>query len=288
MTSVRPSLLLAAATSLIAFAAFAQDPTDQAPTSPPAAAADSAPNSAEDLPPGTAPDFDELLGPLARPGTTFGNGPSGRATGEAPDKDQSQAEKPTKPRAPSTQMPGAERAEKGPPGMMGLPFPKSPDDVPKTLESLYAFLATEPDKRQGGEIGAAIEKLWRYTGGDTVNLLIDRAENFSSRNETERGLPLADAAVDLAPDYAEAWSHRAYLHYRMENYNAALGDLRRALALEPNHFRALDGMAKILVLLGEKKAALAAYEKLILIHPNIEGGQEALDALKKELEGQGI
>lgn len=185
-------------------------------------------------------------------------------------------------------MPGTERAQKGPPGMMGLPFPATRDDVPKTLESLYAFLATEADKRQGGEIGAAIEKLWRFTGGDTVNLLIDRAESFSAKNESERGLPLADAAVDLAPDYAEAWSHRAYLYYRMENYNAALSDLRRALALEPNHFRALDGMAKILVLLGEKKAALAAYEKLVLVHPNIEGGKEALEELKKEVEGQGI
>ena len=172
--------------------------------------------------------------------------------------------------------------------MMGLPFPATRDDVPNTLQSLYAFLAAEPDKRQGGEIGAAIERLWRFAGGDTANLLIDRAENFSAKNESERGLPLADAAVDLAPDYAEAWSHRAYLHYRMQNYKAALGDLRRALALEPNHFRALDGMAKILTLLGEKKAALTAYEKLIAIHPNIEGGKEALEDLKKDVEGQGI
>jgi len=185
-------------------------------------------------------------------------------------------------------MPGAEPATKGPPGMMGLPFPATRDDVPNTLQSLYAFLAAEPDKRQGGEIGAAIERLWRFAGGDTANLLIDRAENFSAKNESERGLPLADAAVDLAPDYAEAWSHRAYLHYRMQNYKAALGDLRRALALEPNHFRALDGMAKILTLLGEKKAALTAYEKLIAIHPNIEGGKEALEDLKKDVEGQGI
>jgi tetratricopeptide (TPR) repeat protein len=184
-------------------------------------------------------------------------------------------------------VPGS-KTTKGDPGMMGLPWPKSAADVPKTLESLYAFLATEADHRKGGDIGAAIEKLWRYSGGDTVNLLIDRAEGFSMKNESERGLPLADAAVDLAPDYAEAWSHRAYLYYRMQNYAAALGDLRRALALDPNHFRALDGMAKILVLLGEKKAALAAYEKLLLIHPNIEGGKEAYDELKKQVEGQGI
>ena len=197
------------------------------------------------------------------------------------------AAKPPAVAPPAAAMPGS-KAAKGEPGMMGLPFPKSQDEVPKTLESLYAFLATEGDKRQGGDIGASIEKLWRYEGGDTVNLLIDRAEGFSMKNESERGLPFADAAVDLAPDCAEAWSHRAYLYYRMQNYAAALGDMRRALALDPNHFRALDGMAKILVLLGEKKAALAAYEKLLLVHPNIEGGKEALDELKKEVDGQGI
>lgn len=236
----------------------------------------------------TEPDFEELLGPLARPGTKFGNGPSGRAVGEPPGDSVNRGTEVPKPSPAPAAKPEPERVEKGPPGMMGLQYPKSPDDVPKTLESLYAFLATEPDKRKGGEIGAAIEKLWRYSGGDTVNLLIDRADNFAAKNETERGLPLADAAVDLAPDYAEAWSHRAYLHYRLQNYTAALGDLRRALALEPNHFRALDGMAKILALLGEKKAALAAYEKLVLVHPNIEGGKEALEELKKDVEGQGI
>ena len=81
------------------------------------------------------------------------------------------------------------------------------------------------DHRQAGEIGAAIERLWRLNGGDTVNLLIDRGEMFSSRNESEKALPFLDAAVDLAPDYAEAWSHRAYIEYRLQNYH---GGARRS------------------------------------------------------------
>jgi tetratricopeptide (TPR) repeat protein len=189
---------------------------------------------------------------------------------------------------PVAPSPGAGAQQKGEPGMMGLSWPKTPEETQKTLDNLYAYLATEGDHRQAGEIGAAIERLWRYEGGDTVNLLIDRGEIFSSRNENERALPFLDAAVELAPEYAEAWSHRAYIEYRLNNYAAALGDLRRALAIEPNHFRALDGMAKILVLMGEKKAALEVYNQLLKVHPNIEGGEKARDELKKEVEGQGI
>jgi tetratricopeptide (TPR) repeat protein len=191
-------------------------------------------------------------------------------------------------RPPVAPSPGAASEQKGEPGMMGMPWPKSPEETEKTLDNLYAYLATEGDHREAGEIGAAIERLWRLEGGDTVNLLIDRGEQFSSRNENDKALPFLDAAVDLAPDYAEAWSHRAYIEYRLNDYPAALGDLRRALALEPNHFRALDGMAKILMQMGEKKAALEAYNQLLKVHPNIEGAETERDALKKEIEGQGI
>jgi tetratricopeptide (TPR) repeat protein len=196
---------------------------------------------------------------------------------------------PTPKRAPSPPpAPPPNTVQHGEPGMMGLPWPKTPEEATKTLNNLYAFLATTDDHRQAGEIGAAIERLWRLSGGDTVNLQIDRAELFSSKNENDKALPLLDAAVDLAPDYAEAWSHRGYVEYRLNNYPAALGDLRRALALDPNHFRALDGMAKILTLMGEKKAALEIYDQLLKVHPNIEGAKTARDKLKKEVEGQGI
>jgi tetratricopeptide (TPR) repeat protein len=222
---------------------------------------------------------DELLKTQPFPSEPAPAPPSGPSTPNAP-----KAAKPP-PVAPS---PGAPAAQKGEPGMMGMPWPKSPEEAAKTLNNLYAFLGTIDDHRQAGEIGAAIERLWRYSGGDTVNLLIDRGEMFSARNENKKALPFLDAAVELAPDYAEAWSHRAYIEYRLENYQAALGDLRRALALEPNHFRALDATAKILTLIGEKKAALKAYNQLLKVHPNIEGGETSRDALKKEIEGQGI
>lgn len=172
--------------------------------------------------------------------------------------------------------------------MMGEAWPTSPDEASKTIGNLLAHLATTDDSLQAGAIAASIEKLWRMPGGDTVNLLIDRGATAVARNELDKGLKFLDAAVELAPDYADAWNRRAYIHYRMGSTAAALGDLRRALALEPNHFRALDGIAKILDGLGEKKAALQAYEQLLKIHPNIEGAEEAAGELRKQLEGQGI
>jgi tetratricopeptide (TPR) repeat protein len=214
-----------------------------------------------------------------------GEPPMTAPPGAAPSLPEAPKAKPKPEAAPPAGVWGQQR---GDPGMMGLPWPKSPDEAKKTLNKLYVFLASTTDHRLAGEIGAAIERLWRLQGGPTVNLLIDRGEIFSSKNENEKALPFLDAAVDLAPDYADAWSHRAYIEYRLQNYRAALGDLRRALALDPRNFRALDATAKTLEIVGEKKAALKAYDQLLKIHPNIEGGQAARDKLREEVEGQGI
>lgn len=181
-----------------------------------------------------------------------------------------------------------EEKKSGDPGMLGNPWPKSPQEASKTLDVLLAHLATTDDHELGRQIAVSIEKIWRIPGGDTVNLLIDRAEAFSQKNENEKAIKLLDAAVDLAPDYAEGWNRRAFAHYRVGNNDGALGDLRRTLALEPNHFRALEGMAKVLTSVGEKKGALKAYEELLRVHPTVEGAQTVVDGLKKAIEGQGI
>jgi tetratricopeptide (TPR) repeat protein len=178
--------------------------------------------------------------------------------------------------------------KKGDPGMMGLPWPKTPDEASKTVESLLAALATTDDHSLARQVAVSIERIWRIGAGDTVNLLMERAEGFTTKNENDKALNLLDAAVDLAPDYAEAWNRHAFANYRLGHNEAALGDLRRTLALEPNHFRALEGMAKILTEVGEKKGALKAYEQLLKIYPGIEGGQSAAADLKKAVEGQGI
>ena len=62
-------------------------------------------------------------------------------------------------RAPSPPpAPPPSTAQQGEPGMMGMPWPKTPEEATKTLNNLYAFLATTGDHRQAGEIGAAIEQ----------------------------------------------------------------------------------------------------------------------------------
>lgn len=166
--------------------------------------------------------------------------------------------------------------------------PGSPAEREKVLADLYARLATAPDAETAAPIADALERVWSNSGSPTADLLVQRATALAQQNRQDLALKLLTTAVELQPDHVEAWSRRAYLFYLMNDTKRALGDLRRVLALEPNHFKALEGLASILQNAGEKSAALKAYESLLKVHPQMPGAKEARDELRRAVEGQGI
>jgi tetratricopeptide (TPR) repeat protein len=163
-----------------------------------------------------------------------------------------------------------------------------PQDRDALLAELYVHLAQAPDAAQAAPIAETIEGLWLQSGSDTVGVLMGRSATAINEQKNDLALQLLDAVVELAPDYAEGWNRRAYVYFLQNNFEGAIGDLRRALALDPNHFKALEGLARILRDSGQKKNALQAYKQILRINPFQEGAKAAVDELSVEVEGQGI
>ena len=167
-------------------------------------------------------------------------------------------------------------------------IPESPLERAKMLDNLYAHLATAEDEQAAERAARAIMRLWHVSGSDTVEVLMERALKAVNDRRPELALKLLDAVTELAPDYAEGWSQRAHVLYHENEVERALGDLRRALALDPNHFKALDALGNILREIGQKRGALKAFEKLLEVHPFWPGAREAVEELRREVGGQGI
>jgi tetratricopeptide (TPR) repeat protein len=184
---------------------------------------------------------------------------------------------------PPTITPPAPPAKRG-----SAALPKTPEEREKTLSDLYALLATADDEDSAKAIAEAIERIWLHSGSPTIDLLMERSMKAVSEKNQELALKLLDHIVELAPDFTEAWNRRAYVHFVRNEIQLALGDLRRALALDPNHFKALDGLGQILREIGQKKAALQAFKQLLEVHPYWSGAQQVIDELAREVEGQGI
>jgi tetratricopeptide (TPR) repeat protein len=170
----------------------------------------------------------------------------------------------------------------------GPTLPKTPAEREKMLSDLYAHLATASDEDSAKAVADAIERIWLNSGSDTIDVLMERSMKAVGDKNYGLALKLLDHVVALAPDYSEGWNRRAYVHYMQSEVDLALGDLRRTLALDPNHFKALDGLGQILREIGQKKAALKAFKELLDVNPYWSGAKQAVEELEREVDGQGI
>ncbi|MFM9942711.1 MAG: tetratricopeptide repeat protein [Hyphomicrobiaceae bacterium] len=167
-------------------------------------------------------------------------------------------------------------------------LPQTAQEKAKALSDLYALLQTAEDEAAAKKVADQIERMWAHSGSDTINLLLQRSSKAIHDKKKELAQKLLDSAVELAPDQPEVFNQRAFFHFTENNYEAAVGDLRRVLAIDPNHYKALEGLAQIWRETGNKKGAYKVMQQLLEVHPHAPGAKQIHDELKKEVDGQGI
>lgn len=187
---------------------------------------------------------------------------------------------------PPDQLPAAE-APTPPPGQM----PKAaeqPEDREVVLDRLYKQLAAATSPAEAQPIAEAIQRLKLISGSATTDVLMDRASTASDAKNNDLAIKFLDTVLELQPGFVEGWNRRALLHFRNDDTKRALGDIRRALALDPRNLGALSGLGEMLRHVGEKRGALAAYKKLYELYPLADGLKSTIDELTRDVEGQGI
>ena len=182
-------------------------------------------------------------------------------------------------------LPTAQAAEGGKPAS-GVESPVP--DRQARLDALFTDLKKETNERAARRIALRIGETWNDSGSDTANLLVGWANDAIKAEKYPVALDFLDQLVLLYPDYAEGWNRRATLHFTMNDYPRAMADISRTLELEPRHFGALSGMARILQATGHREQALGAYERVLDVYPMLRSAQKAVAELSDELAGQGI
>jgi tetratricopeptide (TPR) repeat protein len=152
------------------------------------------------------------------------------------------------------------------------------------LNDLFTRLAKAQDSAEATGIGDQIQRIWRQSGSDTADLLLERADKAMNEKEFDTGLDILDSIIALKPDWAEAWNRRATLHYMREDYDGSMRDIARVLKLEPRHFGAIAGMAMIYANLGDMKRAVRAGREALKLNPQMTDLKEMIERNKYEAE----
>jgi len=156
----------------------------------------------------------------------------------------------------------------------------SVDDLLRRLE--------QAEPTEAGKIARELDLEWSKSGSAAMNLLLKRGKEALERGEAALAVEHLTALTDHAPDFAEGWALRAQAWHQMEKLGLVLADLQQVLAINPNHYEALFGLAVTLEQLDEHELAHRAYQLVLTIHPHYDEAKEAVKRLDPKVQGKAL
>lgn len=156
------------------------------------------------------------------------------------------------------------------------------------LDRMFALLKQAPSEEVARVVEARIRALWAGAASPVVGLLMQRGARDAEAQDWPAALADYDAALDLEPDFAEAWSRRASVRFMMGDLAGAARDLREVLRREPRQFDALALLSRLADERGDHAAALHAWEAVLALSPRTPGGEERLRELRRKALGEAM
>jgi tetratricopeptide (TPR) repeat protein len=165
------------------------------------------------------------------------------------------------------------------------PAPRGAEARKAELDRAFEALRTAPDEAGAALVETRIRMLWAQAATPSVGLLLRRGSRNLEAQLPAEALEDYDAAITLAPDFAESWFLHAQANLRAGDLAAAARDLQEVLRLEPRHWPALTMLSAIQDEAGDAKGALRSLQAALAINPRMPGGETRLREQRRKAEG---
>ena len=153
------------------------------------------------------------------------------------------------------------------------------------LDDLFVKLAEREDEEGAKLVAEEIMAIWVDSGSASVNLLLRRATDAGAKRNPKLARKMYNHAVDLSPEFAEAWARSARLALTQKDYNRALNESLKTLALEPRHFYTLWTLGNVFEALDRQDEALEAYREANKLYPELKAVKDRLGTLQSDIDG---
>lgn len=148
------------------------------------------------------------------------------------------------------------------------------------LPALFDTLQGATNPLEASQTEQEIWRIWHTSPNDQAHTMMLQARAALDSGDPEAAIKNLNTLVNTNPDFAEAWNQRAIVRYLTGDYQGSLSDVKRTVALEPNHFGAYSGMGQCLIQLEQPEAALDAFQTALDIHPWLANIRQQIDFLR--------
>lgn len=149
------------------------------------------------------------------------------------------------------------------------------------LDDLFELLKSDLEAAAAVAVTREIWSAWLQHDNREVRALMDAGMRDMRAARWRQALGRFDAAVDLAPDFAEAWNKRATVHYLLGDFPASSADVVETLRLEPRHFGALAGQGMMYLQRRNAAQALLYFRRALAVNPHMDNVRRYVERLSR-------
>ena len=134
------------------------------------------------------------------------------------------------------------------------------DETAAELDELFNQLKKTNNPMSARKIEGKIWKLWTtHPTQDSLTSLLAKGSEYMAQNELTSAHNVFSKAIELDPNWAEAWNKRATVLYLMGNLELSQSDIDMVLKLEKRHFGALSGQGLVQTAMKNYQKAIDSY-----------------------------
>lgn len=134
-------------------------------------------------------------------------------------------------------------------------------------DALLGLVARAETEAQAAEHNNALWAIWTTAPDEVAQQILDRGMARRNSYNFLGAIEDFDALIAYCPHYAEGYNQRAFVHFLREDFDAALVDLNRALAITPDHIGAASGVALSLLQMGRETEGQLALRHALTLNP---------------------
>ena len=144
----------------------------------------------------------------------------------------------------------------------------------------------DPDPVTNEMAEHAMWAIWFRSGTPEANHQLARGALAMNRRDIEHAIRHFNRAIEICPEFAEAYNQKALAEFLLERFEDAIHDGRVAVKLMPIHFGAWAGLGHCHAHLGQLEDAFDAYERALSINPHLQEVRATVAELQKRLKRQ--
>ena len=159
-------------------------------------------------------------------------------------------------------------------------------------ENILDHLFNQLKKVNNQKSAALLEtKIWSiWNEHPTNNKLTERLEfgtELMQYGDYNYALRVFDNIIVTDPKWSEAWNKRATVYFLMNQFKNSLDDIDKFLNIEPRHFGALSGQARIFIKLQKYEEAIKSIERALKFYPSFKS-REMIPEIERLIKEESI